>query len=457
VGPGFFALMRLLCLPFSSIQMALIMASFLGFLLSLGLLLKESIKSANQKTLSIFLTFFVLFTHLQVFKDIPWAHFWILPMLLSAVFLMYGDDPKIYKYLGSGFLLGFAWQIRNFETLSVLFGILITEVITIIAAYSRNEAKIKEKLTRLSTTFLGASTSFIFIGLLSGHFAIYQQYGAFKKTTNWVAPLDLNPIHFMNRFIQVFFNPTHHSLSGYYSDSKLDFGKQIIVRGIDLTSYWGQSLVRQQPLLIILMVLSVVVLILSTLQFSKRAMEPRNFALIVSLGLSGFLIIFGYLSQPLMGSGLLKFGIVREFLLPQFLFMLQLIVACNQILNVRAITIWIGTPLLIINLVLPSLPDNSFKDYKFTLSASCGTTKTCSSEIEVLDSKGNWKILDSGTVYIQEDCDSQVIYYYGRSDNFLVNECAGKQTISVLPSSLGLGDSPESHDVLTSKSKIVIK
>lgn len=451
IGPGFIALIRLLSLPFSSTQVALLMASFLGILCSLLILLRQRAILERNTIVSIFMISFVFLTHLQVFKDIPWTHLWVLPMLLSVILLMYGEQVTKLKIFSGGFLLMLAWQLRNFETLALIMAILCTTAVCAFVELSSKRYQFIEELKRKLILLSGAGVSFIFIGILSGQFYIYRQYRPSGTFSDMPPGLDLNLFHGFNRFVQLFINPTFGSLTGYSAGSELGSREQIVVRGSDLSAFWGQSLIHQQPLLLPLIFISSAITLLVAIGFIKGRRTTKEFKVIFCLGLSGLIIVGGYLAQPIIGVGHLKYGIAREFLLPQFLFALQLLIAFTSNRKLYGRTLGLLVFVSIALSLTPDLPDMSNRDYSFVLNANCSGDGLCSSSIEVVTQTGQIKTMHSQPIYIRESCGDKTIFYYGNSDGFLISECSSNQYISVLPTSFGLASTPEGQSVLELK------
>ena len=454
VGPGFIALIRILRLPFSSVEVALIQASFIGIFSGILLLSKQTIFSGKILKLNVFLILFVLSTHLPVFKDIPWTHLWVLPMLLFAVLLLDGAKTTKTKNFLIGFLLVFAWQIRNFETIAVIVAIVSVTAALKCVEVLRKQHFFREDLKVTLAMVSGIASSFLFVGLLSRHFYVFRQYKASEDFSPMPPSIDLNPINLLHRFIQLFFEPTFQSLSGYVSDSRLPISDQIVVRGENLTTFFGQSLSRQQPMLLPLMILSIVIMLISIFQFIKNGIDSSYTKLVLALGLAGLLIIFGYLSQPMIGSGHLKFGIAREFLLPQFLFAAVVIASIthNKWLNkslLPIILMAIGSSFLI------NLPDSSYRDYRFELGAKCGVNQSCSASIDVMHQTGQWKTLGIQELYILDKCGMEETYYFGKSDGFVTTNCLLEHSVSVIPTAFGLASTTEAQTILNLKKMVL--
>lgn len=457
IGPGFIALIRVLSLPFSSTQVALIMASFLGLLAGLLILFKQKAILERNMIPVIFLVSFVFLTHLQVFKDIPWTHFWVLPMLLSAIIAMYGGESGKTKTFLGGFLLVFAWQIRNFETLAVIIAIMISALLSLFVEVRHKKFRFVSDLNRRLILLSGAITGFVLIGLLSGHYHVYRQYRPSGVFSQMPPALDLNPINGINRLIQLFFNPTFGSLTGYSTSPEIGFTDQIIVRGSDLSAFWGQSLMRQQPMLVPLALVSLAITLSYLLRFIQGLKNTRQFKVVFCLGLSGWIVICGYLAQPIIGTGHLKYGIVREFLLPQFLFALQilLVFATNRRLYSGSLVI-----VLLASLTLPwglNFANASYKDYRFSVNENCIGNRLCSTEIQVLTQKGEIRTLPSEAIYIRESCGDKTVFYYGRSNGFPLGDCSEDHHISVLPTSFGFASTPEGQTILELKKSRLLK
>jgi hypothetical protein len=451
IGPGFIALMRLLSLPFGSIQTSLLMASFFGILISLVILIKQKAFSEGKLITITFIVLFVFLTHLQVFKDIPWTHLWVLPILLSAILIIYGGQSTRLKTFSGGFMLMFAWQIRNFETLAVIVAILIASLVSTIFEIANNTYRFRSDLNRKAIYLSGAITGFFFVSVLSGHAYIYRQYHASGVFSEMPPSIDLNPIHGFNRFIQLFLNPTFGSLTGYSAGPELGLIEQIVVRGSGLSAYWGQSLIRQQPMLLPLILISIVITLFSFFNLLKKGRESKEFKLVFTLGIAGLIVIAGYLSQPIIGTGHLKYGIAREFLLPQFLFVLQILVVfvTNIRLYRRVLLIVFFTSITLpLNL---DFPDMSLKDFRFSLSAECIGDSMCSTKIEVIKKSGETKTLRSQSIYIRDSCGEKTTFYYGNSDGFPIRGCLSEHYISILPTSFGLAGTPDGQRVLESK------
>lgn len=451
LGPGFFALMRLLVLPFSSIQVALIIASFLGLLLSVWILTNIARQIPNSNIITGFLLVFVLMTHLQVFKDLPWTHFWIIPMLLAAIQMLYFSKPSFFKYGCSGFLLAFAWQIRNFESLAVIIAIVLVEIFILCYQFSQGLNGIRLVIRSSLATFFGGIVGFLSTGILSFHFKIYKQYGAFDGSSHLVAPIDLNPTHMYERFFQLFFAPKFNSLSSYVETFQLPISKQILVQSSDLTPFFGQTLVRQQPLLLPMAIGSIYLMVLCLYRYLNKDIEVKRLKSSLILGLSGLFIMIGYIAQPLIGSANLIYGISREFLLPQFLFGMLIISSYEAKFIWSRITIPITLILGLVFFLLPQPSKATYSDYSFVLSENCGSGELCSSEIKAVNNENQWVTLPIQDVYVADSCASIVQYHHGKSNQFMIMPCSEEHFVAILPSTFGLSDTPQAHQALKSK------
>jgi len=443
LGPGFFALMKLLSLAFGSVQVSLVLATFLGIMISIGFLMHQ-VSAARKKTLLIvFLVYFVLATHVQVFKDIPWTHFWVLPMLICAIIFLYNQNSTKLRIFFGGFLLAFSWQIRNFETLALLVSMVVVAACVALFDIRHGKYQIKKELKNIIFIATGTISGFLFVGVISSQFKIYRQYNSSNDFSDMPPSLDLNLINFIERAIQIFFNPTYQSLSSSNAYSVMPISNQAIVRAEELSTFWGQSLSRQQPFLFPLILLSLLITVITTRYLFSKKIDTHYFKLINAPGICGILIVGGYLSQPIIGVGHLKYGIAREFLLPQFLFALQAIVVFAKNYTWISKALKGALALSAVSLLFTSFPDLSYSDYKFKLDERCNVEQECSSNIQVRLQSGTWKKLGEETIYIRDTCEGKDTFYYGKSNRFVLAKCSGDHYVSMIPTSFGIAATPD--------------
>jgi len=443
VGPGYSILVRIFELGTSSPEIGLVLLSIASFSIIYFVLtrLMFEIKEINVLFLSIVVVSSYFLLGIIFVKDVPWTHFPAAALVILINYLLIDGKQNKAKSTCIGILFGFLLQLRAFESLAFL---------TAVAIYFSLKKFLykKERFFKVAFPFLlysvGAAllTSYSISRIANSNFW-------FKQYSGLVPKQDFSIMRMINRCIQLFYNPSFNALpdSTDFTWFNVFSGfKAVAENEINVQDYFNSPLSLQQPLLIPLNVIAISLIIMYLLP-KYRNLENAEFIWISAT--SAIIIQAGYLTNPFTSGGTLRYLIFREFLLPQFLIILAIILhlkASHSLLTLRKITIFLGISILLsVSLSLFPKPQlANYDSYKWVLNdENCKSIGSCSISVTALRN-GKIHKISPQPIEVRARCDGQIFRWY--EEEFIIHYNAfcnvEPEEIEVLPLFFGNAGTP---------------
>ena len=384
-------------------------------------------------------------------RDIPWTHFtWTAIFLILFSLSEVNLSPQIKAFIyAPGLLL--LWQIRMYETAVVLVALLLVYCYSSIFRRERFMIN-KSMFLRLSSCVGVASISFTLTSFLIG-----RQTGVFYPWFQYRdggIPLDFDLSSLLNRFVQVLYLPNYLALDSTIESSGYFYFERVV--NPDSLARWFAPLAQQQPLLIPLVLFA-----LTTFAF---LFKPRTNSVsdyekpyMMLLLLAALGIFIGYFLNPIMGSGHLHYGIMREFIAPQVLILYVMLRKSFSLSRRGTKSVIIGLLFTIYLLSLPllqeKLPKETFSSYNFFITKIISDRNSEEFDIVVKIKNQNGKEVDyeGYNVYMYQACDEEKIGFV--TNRVRVPLCKGERSLSILPTVFGIGITPEGERILIEMKK----
>lgn len=454
MGMGYAAVAQLLKQFVGSYELALVGLSLLSFTIIYTVLLQKilQIQDAFSKIYSIAIlvsSYFLL--RIPHIRDIPWSHFITASVFFVLIWFYSKQNIKTtQKYFIYGFILFLLWQIRNFETIGVLLGLIFTLALNSLIKTSDAILKIRKLFLQKMFSFsFGAFLAWALIFIITGSGKFFMQYSHLPGP-------DFSFERFVSRVIAVVYNPSHESINSISLTYWMPQLSNLV--SLDLSKVWFQPLMKSQPAFLPLILISIILLVLQlTYSILKRS---EIFLLPIFCLVVGLTITFGYFIQPVFNQSQLKYGALREFIFPQFLFILGLI---ETFLTLQSRKIEISKPKLgilyliapfvfLISCLVPKPSETGFQDYRFDLyPKNCHIEGTkCLVIAKVLTAEG-WRNMESQPIELRvlENGLTKRVY----DSDFVMEEdlCLTVCSVYGVPLSLGFAETPEAETFFTSK------
>lgn len=448
LGPGYIFFTRIFAKISSSVEVGLILLTLSSFILIFAFILFQlnQFKNRTLKYAGYLGTLLLYFTlRVYQYKDIPWTHF--LEALIIILIITLGSNwnsTSPLKYGIFGFALFLSWNVRNFETAALLIaGIMGIFVRWQNMGFSAPWTAIRRTVTNcIKGGTLGVVMAWVAIGICTNSWSFFTQYSGMLPAS------DLSISRLADRIIQIFYNPSWHTIStpsvfvwnGVKSNLySLGFGRT-----------WFEPLVIGQPTLVPFLFISLFIAIRITFSTRKQKLVSQRILVSLICHLSSLGIFLGYMIQPIVGSGSLKYGLFREFLLPQLLSFFGLILFLQDLENRGKRINWLKASifipfLLAVTCLLIPKPKTSFYE-NYTLSLKTPLCNTLASKCEfqaTILKEGRVMKLDSQPMEIRTSCGKAITQYWSKSFDFQPMKCIGIQKIYGVPLSFGIAATPE--------------
>jgi hypothetical protein len=284
------------------------------------LFLSSKIKAANL-TAFIYTLTVIVSSNFVSFSDIPWSHFPATLMGMSCILLVfYIEDSykkRHYRKLlfglsTLGFCLGLLVQIRSFEGMALLLGIVTWLLLLALISPLATLQKIKSTVNYFQlikytivfglsflVTFLTSqivtrqqTISLLYFGLRDNNPVLREMYKTYP---------DIFPV----KFVQVFIDPNFFSFNQNYEINPLIFGFNFDV--------FKMPFLLQVPFLIYAIPAIFTILIFSGYKKTIKTLLKKS-SFVIPL-ITGLILTVAYLGSPLFGSPHLKYGVVRNMML----------------------------------------------------------------------------------------------------------------------------------------------
>jgi hypothetical protein len=462
LGPGYATLARAFARLFGSTEVGLIVLTISSFVIIYYVLLSflAIIASKEFKIIAFLLILFSYFSmRIYQIRDIPWTHGLVTCAILLIFFLFYSTNVNATGLGQSlmGFLIIFSWQIRNFETIGLLLGL------ATIFLLSRRDVFVLGRETVLKRSFfylIGGLGAYLLTSAGSGSWKIFLQYqGSYSEN---IAPIDFSFSRILNRFTQVFFDPNFYTFTnGNYPDrSPFEY---VYARDFEI---WGQPFMYSQVLLLPSVMFLLLLLgfwVVKT--FTRGSLLAKELRYSIALSVTGLSILFGYFLSPIVGSGSLKFGLFREFLLVQFCAIVSLVLVAKHILmthpGIRPSRVVI--PIFLVfgffTVVLPSQNVNFREEITDILVSgkNCGKQIShCDLSIHVIKSDKKTKLSDQ-PIDIRFWCEGVQSTGWSKDFSVKIPKCEGDLSLYALPLQLGFSTTPDAESFFQSKKIVAVQ
>jgi hypothetical protein len=455
MGLGYAALIELFKRFFSSYEVALIVLSLLSFTLIYTYLIQRALllRTFGLKVLSVFfiaLSYWLL--RIPQVRDIPWSHFIVAALFFGIIYLHDKSFiPKNLRLMILGFVVYLLWQTRNFETMSLFIGAILLTCLYLYTNFDTLKLRKNKIIAVLLNFTVGVVFSWLFIWILTGSFRMFTQF------SNAPRP-DLNVSRFISRIYSVFYNPTHNSIDSLNSISWMSQADNLT--STDMGKVWFQPLIRSQPMFLSLLLLAlglVVYLIFISVQRKDFTFHLPILSLSVAL-----IITAGYFSSPIFNQSQLKYGALREFILPQLLILFGVIeylkLAEGQTKRTQEkfgqnfLLYLVLSVSILATLVIPRPTNVAFTDFDISINQKdcIQAERNCFFTMKVLDKSG-WKYLVSQPIEIRVIEAGVNSRFYKNNFSFEPNICKTECFIYAVPLSFGIAETPESDKYFLQK------
>jgi hypothetical protein len=445
MGPGYLFVVKFLSIGVGSNSTALIFTSIFSFAISYLCLIElvRRLKNQNDRLYGIALIY-LSYPLLLVFivKDVPWSHFPTIAIFLVIIALGTKKTLSLSDYLIIGALFALQFQIRSFEAEVTVLAFALTLIYKV-----RKEPKFLS--LKRGFFYLSTACSFLlgifFIDSYSGYKWLYHQYGNSQPSE------DFSLINFFDRVVQLFWNPSFHALPDskeFLWTNPLNLFSLLQNRQISLHQFWGMPILLSQPLLVPLIFAAFCSMVLAVRdgKSSLNVAESQIFLFITGSG-----ILIGYLANPAMVGATLKYGIFREFLLPQFIFIVQLLLIRNleSWPHYRLKFFSFSLAALVLSSCIGFLPAPTSMNYQdFIFSATnenCfSNSRVCNFRVEVRN-HDSFLPLKTQPIEVRALCGGQTQRWYEKSFRVDFNQHCKQKILKykILPMSLGNSGTPE--------------
>jgi hypothetical protein len=453
MGPGFVAINFLLFRLFGSFESSLTVLTLSSFILIYVILFREALKSKApwmKVQALVLLLASIFFIKINQLRDIPWTHFITGAMVFLIIYSFHYAKKNFLFCLPMGFLFFLSWQTRNFETFALLISVL---TFYLVRYFLLKEWKkdLRTHLNQIRSYLVFFTTGMIFawaaIGVISGRFQIFVQYQGMLPSS------DFSIERLFKRVTQVFVAPTWNTLSSETLNPKTTF-----LQNLSSTSFetWYSPLIHSSPLLLPLTFVAVY-LLFSEVMLMKRfqVAEKSDHSRIIILNLTALLILLGYLTQPIVGSTHLKYGLLREFVLPQLLILLAIFLRWNSPANkikpagfsFKKFQPSILVLIAFVSMAIQPLKMQPYESLRVSpVNGECARNlEFCEIDIRVLKSN-KWEKLPSQPVEFRTMCEGEAKSHYSKSFTLKIELCKSAHTeVFAIPLIFGLSTSPEAN------------
>jgi hypothetical protein len=349
-----------------------------------------------------------------------------------------------------GFLIFLAWQTRNFETAACVIGLLVVLFLDILrnCLQSTLASHLQVYKSKIVYLFAGLCSSWLSIALITKQTNLYFQYKDILPGS------DFSLTRLWDRFLQVFFNSFWKTMTPEPPSPSVSLFDRVTSRNFNV---WYEPLAHSQPLLLPLLLTSFILTGYFMFEFfASRKTQNNKAKEILVINISALVIIFGYLFQPIVGSSALKYGLMREFILPQFLILLSVILTIQNI-SIRKSSIILQKILPIflvfstsLSILTPNLKTGSYSDFHTIENANACSIQDGTCEIRIsVKTDGQWKKLTSQPVEYRMKCGTVETRNWSTTFKVELIPCISKLSIYAFPLSFGISTTPESDQILT--------
>jgi hypothetical protein len=444
VGPGYALLVRVFGFGTASPEVGLVLLSIFSFSVVYFVLTKlmMEIKGINFYIASAMLMSTYLLLGIVYVKDIPWTHFPTAAIIVLIIYLMIDRKKEISRHLIVGVLFGFLLQLRTFEALAIFIAVATSFLLSIII-----DKKRKHSLEQLKSWFYFICATLVTVFAIS---RLTRSPFWFTQYSGLVPKQDFSLTRLFHRLIQLFYNPSFNALPDSTNFTWLNVfsGIEKIYTGkISVQQYFNSPLSLHQPLLI---PLNITCLWLVIRYLMPRYRTVENAQIIWISAFSAIIIQAGYLTNPFTSPGTLRYLIFREFILPQFLIILSVILhlrSSNSVQAIKTISIFLSLS-LILSVSLSFLPKPQLANYQSyaweLIDSNCKSSKVCT--IEVTASRnGRIVKISNQPIEVRARCDGKIMRWFEKSFTINFNgHCKGETLkVQVLPLSFGNAGTPD--------------
>jgi hypothetical protein len=453
MGPGFVTINFLLVRLFGSFESSLTFLTLSSFILIYVILFREALKSKapwmKVQAVVLLLTS-IFFIRINQLRDIPWTHFITGAMVFLIIYLFHYAKGNFLFCFPIGFLFFLSWQTRNFETFALLISILFFYLLRYFLLKEWKKA-LHTYFDQIRSYLVYFTTGMIFawavIGIISGRFQIFVQYQGMLPSS------DLSIERLFKRVAQVFVAPTWNTVSSETLNSKTTFLQNLSSSNFET---WYSPLIHSSPLLLPLTFVAVYLLFSEVILMKRsQVVEESDHARIIILNLTALLILLGYLTQPIVGSTHLKYGLLREFVLPQLLILLAIFLRWNSPLykikshrfSFRKFQPTILVLIAVISMAIQPLKMQPYESLRVSpVNGECARNlEFCEIDIRVLKSN-KWEKLPPQPVEFRTMCEGETKSYYSKSFTLKIDACRSNQTeVFAIPLIFGLSTTPEAN------------
>lgn len=455
VGPGYIALASIISSFINDKAMSLIFLNKFSIYTVIGIIYFKFRSKMSLVMASGLMILLLLFTDLLFLAEIPWSHFtWIAIFMLILESLRASRSNNMKALIvGSGLTL--LWQVRMYETAIVIivaFAIITARYVYIRSmGYAFKIIQTSSVISQLLVFSISIIITLKLIDIRTGKFGPWVQYAGSD------IPIEMSPMSLGKKFVQVFLAPNYLALDGTIEEVTYLWPERLL----NPSSFgrWFAPFGQQQPMLIPILLTSIYLLFafLKCKLQRKRSNISYYSVMIISISLGISLV---YLLNPVMGSGHLRYGIMREYMAPQL--MIVYIFSSESIVKSFAKEIRIKITLLlfmIFSLSLPLIqagfPDETYSNYSFAIQKVKDASLKAEYivDIKLYRKSGNPQIYDGFFEY-QYECLGKIKTGFAKQSVEL-DRCMGEMNMSVLPSIFGISVTPEGADVLEDKRQII--
>lgn len=248
----------------------------------------------------------VLLTPWRYYSDVPWTHPQAAALLMVAVVALRSGGRAPLRAAALGAAVWLLLQTRNFEFQALGAAVLVLAVASVLnSAIRRDLPALRAAAVRTGRRapwfLIGASVSWLGVGLLAGAWRPFAQYASSAAGGG----LSLHLADAPTKLVQLFIDPCYRTLCGPVGD----YTRQgLLPEG--LSEYWRQPLLLQLPFM--LASVTVVVGVAAVLALQRR-LPPYDVLVAV---LTAAALVLGYTANPIAGGAHLKYGFVRDFTAP---------------------------------------------------------------------------------------------------------------------------------------------